>query len=329
MYKTKQGRRRRLLCKDCKTTFSSTAGTAYYRLHKSRKVFDEVAQMSMEGVSKSSISRIKKISWNTVARWLELAAKYAEEFNKNRIKNYEIIELQADEIRTLVQNKKTPIWIFTTLEVWSRLWVSHIVGKRNYKNVKSIINETCAKGRFNKPFLFTTDGYEPYGWAVKKILGIACIYGQVVKTRRNYRVNKIERKLIIGKEHQLKEALFNSEDSDTLNTSFVERHNLTIRQGSAYLCRRSACHVKDEEYLDNHMALLKCYYNFIRPHSALKFGKETRTPAMQAGLVSRRLTFRDIFMDQVSIFLYVYLIIMISCMNLILRSRYYKLTTVN
>ena len=41
--------------------------------------------------------------------------------------------------------------------------------------------------------------------------------------------------------------------------------------------------------------LLRCYYNFVRPHGALKFGRETRTPAMQAGLVSRRLTFRDIF----------------------------------
>ena len=38
------------------------------------------------------------------------------------------------------------------------------------------------------------------------------------------------------------------------------------------------------------------YYNFVRPHRALKFGKETRTPVMQAGLVARRLSFRQIFM---------------------------------
>ena len=136
--------------------------------------------MSVEGVSKSSIFRITKLSWNTIARWLELAAKYAGYFNGNKIKNYEIIELQDDEIRTLVQNKKNPTWIFTTLEVWSRLWVSYIVGRRNYKNVKNIINETYINGKFDKPFLFTTDGYEPYGWAVKKILGVACIYGQVI-----------------------------------------------------------------------------------------------------------------------------------------------------
>ena len=43
-------------------------------------------------------------------------------------------------------------------------------------------------------------------------------------------------------------------------------------------------------------AEFRCYYNFVRPHGALKFGRESRTPAMQAGLTTRRLTFRDIFL---------------------------------
>ena len=46
---------------------------------------------------------------------------------------------------------------------------------------------------------------------------------------------------------------------------------------------------------DDHLELLRCHYNFLRPHRALKFGSETRTPAMQAGLTSWRLTFRNIF----------------------------------
>jgi len=41
--------------------------------------------------------------------------------------------------------------------------------------------------------------------------------------------------------------------------------------------------------------LFRCYYNFARPHRALKFGGEVRTPAMQAGLTNRRLTLREIF----------------------------------
>ena len=43
------------------------------------------------------------------------------------------------------------------------------------------------------------------------------------------------------------------------------------------------------------MELLRCYHNLVRPHMALKFGREMRTPAIQAGLTTRRLTLREIF----------------------------------
>jgi hypothetical protein len=88
-----------------------------------------------------------------------------------------------------------------------------------------------------------------------------------------------------------------------LNTSFIERHNLTIRQGSSYLCRRSACHAKETRPLEEHLELLRLHYNFIRPHSALRFGAEVRTPAMQAGLAARKLSFRDVFTRRLFIFL--------------------------
>ena len=50
-----------------------------------------------------------------------------------------------------------------------------------------------------------------------------------------------------------------------------------------------------KERLEDHLELLRCYYNFVRPHMALKFGREMRTPAIQAGLTTRRLTLREIF----------------------------------
>jgi hypothetical protein len=89
--------------------------------------------------------------------------------------------------------------------------------------------------------------------------------------------------------------LRDSEDSSKLNTSFIERLNLTIRQGSAYLFRRTICHARWKERLEDHLELLRCHYNFVRPHRALKFGPEIRTPAMQAGLLSKRLSFREVF----------------------------------
>ena len=105
----------------------------------------------------------------------------------------------------------------------------------------------------------------------------------------------MDRSLLIGSPCQLAEVLDNSEDSAKLNTSFIERLNLTIRQGSAYLSRRSPCHARSRERLNDHLGLLRCYYNFVRRHRALKFGKQMLTPAMQAGRVPKRLIFRKIF----------------------------------
>ena len=55
------------------------------------------------------------------------------------------------------------------------------------------------------------------------------------------------------------------------------------------------CHARGADQLRGHVDLLRCYYNFLRPHRALKFGRETRTPAMQAGLVSAPMNWNDIF----------------------------------
>ena len=138
-----------------------------------------------------------------------------------------------------------------------------------------------------------------YEWLVNRYLVGACVYGQVIKKRKKNRVTTVRRTLLCGTKEQLEDALLNSEDSSTLNTSFVERHNLTIRQGSSILCRRTACHAREDRTLEEHLELLQLHYNFIRPHSALRFGAEVRTPAMQAGLASRKLCFRDVFMMRV------------------------------
>jgi hypothetical protein len=68
---------------------------------------------------------------------------------------------------------------------------------------------------------------------------------------------------VIATETRLEERLQRSEDSSTLNTSFIERLNLTIRQGSAYLCRRTISQARWRERLEGHLELLRCYYNRV------------------------------------------------------------------
>ncbi len=96
--------------------------------------------MTVEGVGISSISRIKCFSWNTISSWQYLACQVASEFNNQNLKDFELIELQADEICTFSGSKKKSIWIFVAIEVWSRMWISKVVGSRNYRNVKTLLN---------------------------------------------------------------------------------------------------------------------------------------------------------------------------------------------
>jgi hypothetical protein len=142
--------------------------------------------------------------------------------------------------------------------------------------------------------LITTDGFKFYERVIGRVFGPACVYSQVIKTRRNDRIVKVERRAVIGA-GRLKQALRDSEDSLKLNTSFVERLNLTIRQSSSYLGRRTICQARWKQCLDDHLELVRGHYNFVRPHRALKFGREVRTPAWQAGLTKRALTLREIF----------------------------------
>jgi IS1 family transposase len=211
------------------------------------------------------------------------------------MKRLAMAELQADEMRAIVGGKEQPMWVFVILDVWSRLWPSTVVGGRSYRNTQALFREVFERMIPGQIPLITTDGFEFYKKVIGRVFGPACLYGQVIKTRRNDRIVKVERRIVIGGTWGLQQALRDSEDSSKLNTSFVERLNLTIRQGSAYLGRRTTCHARWKERLEDHLELLRCHYNFVRPHRALKFGREVRTPAMQARLTRKRLTFREIF----------------------------------
>ena len=294
-YRTRSGKRRRYRCVGCGKTFSSTKGTPYYRLQHRGATFDAVVALRVEGVSIAAIARFEGIAWNTVARWLERAAQVCRRFNRETITGFAVEELQADEIRTFAGNKKTPSWIFVAIEVWSRLWPSTVTGRRSYRNTLALVRDVANRMDFERLPLIVTDGFDFYEKVVRRVFGPAALYGQVLKTRRNDRIVKVERRELLGATWRFEEALNNSEDSSTLNTSFIERLNLTIRQSSAYLSQRTLSHARSKEKLEEHLELLRCCYNFVRPHGALKFGQEIRTPAMQAGLAKRRLTLREIF----------------------------------
>ena len=264
-FATKSGRRRRYRCTACGGTFSTNTGTAYSGLRCTRREFDQVARLRVEGVSISATARVTGHARGTIARWLERASTAAARFNQRMVRDFEILELQADELCTFVGRKSRPMWLFTVIEVGSRLWAGSVLGRRSSRNTTAVVNDVIRRRHLAGVLLIATDGFEYYFRVVARLLGAACIYGQVLKTRRNDRVVRVERRVKIGSAAQLEDALVQSEDSEHLNTSFVERLNLTIRQGSAYLRRCSPCHARGEEQIRGHAALLRCHYNFVRP----------------------------------------------------------------
>jgi IS1 family transposase len=246
-------------------------------------------------VSKAAIARLEGMAWATVARWLERAAQAAHAFNHARTRGVVLRELQLDEMRSFVGSKKRVSWVFAAIEVWSRLWPATVVGSRNYRNTKQLVTSVMHAGHVVEPPLITTDGFKYYAPAIRRTFGVACVLGQVIKKLRKDRIVTVRRKLVIGSTWKLEGALLESEDSTKLNTSFIERLNLTIRRGCSCLARKTTGHARVKRTLVDQLELFRCYYNFIRPHSSLRFGREVRTPAMQAGLARRRYSFRDIF----------------------------------
>jgi hypothetical protein len=62
-------------------------------------------------------------------------------------------------------------------------------------------------------------------------------YATVHKTRKEGKVIKVERKIVFGSPDYIAQALSKSE-SNTLNTSFIERTNLSTRFWDAHLTRK-------------------------------------------------------------------------------------------
>lgn len=296
--RSKHRLQRRYLCRTCGKTFAASAGTPYHRLRSPKELFDRVVALNLEGMSKAAIARVTGKSWNTVARWLERASAHAKGFQEKRVRRVDAVEVQLDELRTTVGDKRRPSWIYTSVEVWSRLWTSVHVGRRTRRD--ALIHVVRVRDQVlpaHPPPLISTDGFRWYEKVIRKTFGPYCTYAQVVKRFQQGRSRRTRTRLVIGSPDDLDRAMERSEDSRRINTSYVERLNLTIRRSLACLQRRTTALLRSKRRLEEQVSLLQCYYNFVRPHGSLRFGKQKRTPAMQAGLADRRLSLRDIFLS--------------------------------
>lgn len=62
-FRVRCGRRRRYRCLRCGRTFSTRTNTAVFGLWCSSLVFERVAHLSVEGMSRAAIARVQGITW--------------------------------------------------------------------------------------------------------------------------------------------------------------------------------------------------------------------------------------------------------------------------
>lgn len=74
-----------------------------------------------------------------------------------------------------------------------------------------------------------------------------------------------------------------------VSTSYVERHNLSMRTDMRRLTRLTNAFSKKRENLSAALALYFAYYNFVRIHRTLRV-----SPAMEAGVADRLWSITDL-----------------------------------
>ena len=135
---------------------------------------------------------------------------------------------------------------------------------------------------------------------------------QVVKTVRRRRLVDVQHRVVFGSLEAVNHVL--APLGWHINTAFVERINLTIRQHVAAVGRRVSTLCKGEDGLLQQLAVFHCYDNFCLPHASVRrplpqpepthgSGSATQwrpcTPAMAAGLTDRVWGLKEVLLFRV------------------------------
>ena len=138
------------------------------------------------------------------------------------------------------------------------------------------------------------------------------LYAQVIKTVRRRRLVRVTHRVVFGTLEAVEHVL--TACGWQINTAFIERLNLSIRQHVAAIGRRVSTLCKGEDGLRQQLALYHGYDNFCLPHASLRqplaqpvptngAGSAKTwwlcTPAMAAGLTDRVWTLREVLLYRV------------------------------
>ncbi len=302
-----------------------------------------------EGLGIRATARVFEVDAKTVLQWLVEAAEQLRAFSRYFLCDVHVKQLQLDELYAVLREVKagdlsddeaikrlerSSSWVWTALDPESKLLVVVDVGPRSLEMAQRVVHQVVEVLAPGCTPLLLTDGFRAYmtaflahfGHWVQHVRRQATgplpkprwmprpelLYAQVVKSYRRRRLVGVTHRVVFGTLDRVKEVL--SACGWRINTAFVERLNLDIRQRVAAVGRRVNTLCQGEDGLQQQLILFQTYHNFILPHAslrqALRAAEATNgggsaklwqpcTPAMAAGLTDHVWTLQEVLMFRV------------------------------
>lgn len=259
----------------------------------------KILNLLCEGMSVRAITRITSAGKNTVSKLLLDAGRACSAYQDRVLRNLTCQRVQVDEIWSFVYAKQGNLktataapanagdaWTWTAIDADTKLLVSWLVGGRNTEAAMYFLDDL--KSRVANRVQLTSDGYHPYLQAVETVFGkdidygiLKKIYGPDAGSEKRYSPPKC-----IGAR---KHTAIGNPDKKHVSTSFVERHNLSMRMHMRRFTRLTNAFSKRIENHTAAIALHSMFYNFVRVHQTLKV-----SPAMAAGVTDRLWEMNDL-----------------------------------
>lgn len=340
---------RQLQCVSCQGYFYETHGTIFHGKHSSPELIVHVIACLAEGLGIRGTARVFEIDANTVLHWLMETADQLQAFSAYFLHDLHLNQIQLDELYAVLSAvrdsdlsesaaiealSRSPRWVWTAIDPESKLMLSAQVGERSPAMAQAVLHQITQMLAPGCIPLFLSDGCPLYLPAIVRHFGHwvppprrqnrgpwpkprwmprpGLLYAQVIKRMRRRRLVEVKRHVLLGTQAAVDRVL--AACGWQINTSFVERLNLSLRQRVAAIRRRSATSCKSETGLSQPLILFQVYHNFVLPHASLRLPLaepmptngdgsaklwRPRTPAMAAGLTNYVWTLREVLMYRV------------------------------
>jgi len=340
---------RQLHCTSCGGYFQETHGTPLHGKRVAPEKLVWAVGALAEGLGIRAVARVFEVDPNTVLEWLVEVADHAAAFSQYFLHDVRVTQVQLDELFALLSAvqagevseakaiqrlSRSPHWVWTAIDPESKLLLAIDIGDRTLAMAQSVVHQVVQVLAPGCVPLFLTDGFKEYATALLTHFGQwvqpprrqdkgphpkprwiplpQLLYAQVVKTVRRRRLVRVRHRVVFGTLETVNAVL--APLGCQINTAFIERLNLTIRQHVAAVGRRVSTLCKGEDGIQQQLALYHVYYNFCLPHTSLRHPLlqpepthgtgsakcwQPRTPAMAAGLTDRVWTLREVLIFRV------------------------------